>query len=99
MVEWMPSVLTGSGELTLDPIPAVDDDPAKAWETLADQLQALLDDSIDETVAAEMLAGMEPMDEMLRSSGHYGARVEVDDAADVVTRLIAFTGRNPHWSP
>lgn len=58
-----------------------------------------LDDSIDETVAAEMLAGMEPMDEMLRSSGHYGPRVQVDDDADVVTRLIAFTGRDPHWSP
>lgn len=54
-----------------------------------------LDERIDETLAAEMLAGMEPMDEMLRNSGHYGPRVDVPVDADVQTRLIAFTGRQP----
>lgn len=53
------------------------------------------DESLDEEVAAGMLAGMEPIDEMLRGSGHYGPRVEVPADADVVTRLIAFTGRHP----
>jgi uncharacterized protein (TIGR03086 family) len=54
-----------------------------------------LDEHIDATVAAEMLAGMEPIDEMLRSSGHYGPRVDAPAGADVQTKLIAFTGRRP----
>lgn len=51
--------------------------------------------SVDTAIAAAMLDGMLPMDEMLRASGHYGPRVMVPDDADVVTRLIAFTGRQP----
>lgn len=54
-----------------------------------------LDETIDEAVAAGMLAGMEPMDEMLRDSGHFGPKVEPPPGADVQTRLIAFTGRTP----
>jgi uncharacterized protein (TIGR03086 family) len=54
-----------------------------------------LDETIDETEAAGMLAGMEPMDEMLRQSGHYGPRVAVPDDANVITKLVAFTGRQP----
>ena len=54
-----------------------------------------LDETLDPEVVASMLSGMEPMDEMLRASGHYGARVEVPDDADTQTRLIAFTGRHP----
>ena len=42
-----------------------------------------------------MLAGMEPMDEMLRASGQYGPRVEVPDDAGVVARLMGFVGRDP----
>jgi hypothetical protein len=38
---------------------------------------------------------MEPMDELLRNSGHYGPRVLVAPGADVQTRLLAFTGRHP----
>ena len=53
------------------------------------------DDRIDEQSAAQVLAGMEPVDAMLRTSGHYGPRVDVDDDADAQTRLIAFTGRRP----
>ena len=55
------------------------------------------DERLDEEQAAGMLAGMEPIDEVLRGSGHYGPRVAVPDDADVVTRLIAFTGRDPSW--
>jgi hypothetical protein len=42
-----------------------------------------------------LLAGMEPMDEALRASGHYGPRTPVPDDADEQTRLLAFIGRTP----
>jgi uncharacterized protein (TIGR03086 family) len=54
-----------------------------------------LDESLDPTEVVGMLAGLEPMDEMLRASGHYGPRVDVPADADTQTRLIAFTGRHP----
>lgn len=38
---------------------------------------------------------MEPLDDMLRASGHYGPRVTVADDTDDQTALIAFTGRHP----
>jgi uncharacterized protein (TIGR03086 family) len=57
------------------------------------------DDTLDPRTCAEMLAGMEPMEEALRSSGHYGPRVEVPGDADAQTRLIAFIGRDPYWRP
>jgi hypothetical protein len=38
---------------------------------------------------------MEPMDAVLRDSGHFGPRVDVPADADEQTRLIAFTGRHP----
>ena len=54
-----------------------------------------LDETLDADEVAGMYAGMLPIDEMLRASGQYGARVEVPDDADVQTKLIAFTGRQP----
>ncbi len=53
------------------------------------------DETLDPQRCAEMLAGMEPMDEVLRQSGQYGAKVEVPAGADVQTRLLAFIGRDP----
>lgn len=53
------------------------------------------DETIDADEAAGMLAGLEQMEEILRSSGHYGPKVEAPAGADVQTRLIAFTGRRP----
>lgn len=53
------------------------------------------DETLDAEKCAEMLEGMRPMDEVLRQSGHYGPRVEVPDAADVQTQLLAFIGRTP----
>ena len=53
------------------------------------------DETLDPALCAELLAGMEPMDELLRSSGQYGPRVPVPDDADVQTRLLAFIGRDP----
>jgi uncharacterized protein (TIGR03086 family) len=57
-----------------------------------------LDETLDADIAREMLAGMEPMDDLLRSSGHYGPKQPAPDNADEQTRLIAFTGRDPHWT-
>ncbi|MGB0098877.1 MAG: TIGR03086 family metal-binding protein [Nocardioides sp.] len=57
------------------------------------------DEALDPSRCAELLAGMEPLDEMLRASGQYGARVAVPADADVQTRLIAFIGRDPAWEP
>jgi len=54
-----------------------------------------LDDRIDQTIASEMLIGMQPIDDMLRASGHYGPKVDVSPDADDQTKLIAFTGRQP----
>lgn len=53
------------------------------------------DEQLDPTEVHRMLVGMEPMDEILRASGHYGPRVAVPEDADELTRLIAFTGRRP----
>jgi len=57
------------------------------------------DDRLDPTFCAQLLAGMEPIDDMLRSSGQYGPRVAVADDADVQDRLFAFIGRDPRWTP
>jgi uncharacterized protein (TIGR03086 family) len=51
------------------------------------------DERLDPDRCAGMLAGMLPMDEAMRGSGHYGPRVEVPDDADAQTRLLAFIGR------
>jgi uncharacterized protein (TIGR03086 family) len=58
-----------------------------------------LDDTLPADLVVEMLIGMEPLDDMLRSSGHYGPRVAVPDDADQQARLIAFTGRDPFRVP
>lgn len=53
------------------------------------------DERLDADRCARMLAGMEPMDALLRSSGQYGPRVAVPGDADPQTRLLAFIGRHP----
>lgn len=57
------------------------------------------DASLDAEHCDELMAGMEPMDAMLRASGQYGPRVEVAAGADPQARLVAFIGRDPAWSP
>lgn len=44
---------------------------------------------------AQVLAGMEPLDEMLRASGQYGPRVDVPEDASAQDRLMGFIGRDP----
>jgi len=55
------------------------------------------DDRLDPDVCADLLGGMEQMEEVIRSSGHYGPRVEVPGDADAQTRLLGFIGRDPFW--
>jgi uncharacterized protein (TIGR03086 family) len=51
------------------------------------------DERLDSDRCARMLDGMLPMDAMLRTSGHYGPRVEVPEDADPQTKLLSFIGR------
>lgn len=53
------------------------------------------DEILDAAEVHRMLEGVEPYDEMLRTSGQYGPRVEVPIDADEQTKLIAFMGRQP----
>ena len=54
-----------------------------------------LDETLDSEEVHRMFKGMEPMDEALRQSGHFGPKVPVPDDADEQTKLLAFTGRQP----
>lgn len=53
------------------------------------------DERLDPHRCATMLAGMLPMDDLLRASGQFGPGVEVPADADPQTRLLAFIGRTP----
>ena len=57
------------------------------------------DDRLDPEFCAQMLAGMEPMAEVIYSSGQYGPPVPVPADADAQTRLLGFIGRDPQWRP
>jgi uncharacterized protein (TIGR03086 family) len=56
------------------------------------------DDRLDPDFCADILGGMAQMEDVLRSSGQYGPRVEVPADSDAQTRMIAFIGRDPFWS-
>lgn len=58
-----------------------------------------LDPGLDEDFAARLLAGMQPIEAVLRDSGHYGPAVPVPDDAPAVDRLMGFIGRDPAWRP
>jgi uncharacterized protein (TIGR03086 family) len=57
------------------------------------------DDRLDQDFCAQLLAGMERMEEVIRSSGQFGPRVTVKADADPQTRLLGFIGRDPEWTP
>ena len=57
------------------------------------------DDRLDSGFCADLLAGMEQLEEVIRSSGQYGARVPVKDDADAQTKMLGFIGRDPDWTP
>lgn len=56
-------------------------------------------DRLDAEFANQLFTGMEEYDEMLRSSGQYGPRVEVPETADITDKLVGFIGRDPSWTP
>jgi uncharacterized protein (TIGR03086 family) len=143
LVEWLPPFLAAGSGIHLPAGPSVDDDPAAAWQTHCDAVQALLDDPatagrvlsnphigelpldraidqfytadvfmhtwdlaratdqddrLDQDFCAQLLAGMEPIEEIIRSSGQYGPRVPVKEHTDPQTRLLGFIGRDPEWT-
>lgn len=53
------------------------------------------DETLDPAMCAALLAGMEPREEIIRSSGQYGPRVEVPAGAGPQTRMLGFIGRDP----
>lgn len=55
------------------------------------------DATLDPDRCAAMVAGMEPFEELMRSSGQYGPRVPVPDDAPAQDRLLGFIGRDPRW--
>ena len=57
------------------------------------------DDTLDPARCADLLAGMEPIEDVMRQSGQYGARVEVAEDADEQSRMLGFIGRDPLWQP
>jgi len=57
------------------------------------------DDRLDPEFCVVLLAGTQPLEDIMRSSGQYGPRVPVTDDADAQTKLLAFIGRDPRWTP
>jgi uncharacterized protein (TIGR03086 family) len=53
------------------------------------------DDSIDPDTAAVLLEFLTPNDEILRSSGTFGAKIDPPPDADAAIELLCFTGRQP----
>jgi len=45
------------------------------------------------------IAGVQPMLEMGRDGGWYGAAVTVEESAPPLHQLLAMTGRDPSWAP
>jgi uncharacterized protein (TIGR03086 family) len=56
------------------------------------------DDTLDPGRCVDLLSGMQPIEELMRGSGQYGARVPVPDDADPQTKMLGFIGRDPEWS-
>jgi uncharacterized protein (TIGR03086 family) len=57
------------------------------------------DDRLDPDFCALLLGGMVDFEDGMRSSGQYGARVDVPADADPQSRLLGFIGRDPLWKP
>lgn len=53
------------------------------------------DERLDEQRCKAMYEGMLPLDELLRSSGQFGPRVDVPEDASYQDKLIGFIGRQP----
>jgi len=58
-----------------------------------------VDPRLDPELCEVSSAAVGPNEESLRSSGLFGPAVAVPKRADAATRLVAFMGRDPEWSP
>jgi uncharacterized protein (TIGR03086 family) len=56
-------------------------------------------DDLDPGRCVDMLAGMQPIEKLMRDSGQYGPRVPVPDDSDPQSKLLGFIGRDPDWRP
>jgi len=56
------------------------------------------DDTLDADLCVELLAGMQPIEDLMRGSEQFGPAVPVPEDADPQSRLIGFIGRDPAWS-
>ena len=54
---------------------------------------------MDADFAADLLAGMQSIQDVIRGSGQYGEAVPVPSDAPVQDRLLGFIGRDPGWMP
>ncbi|WP_199429539.1 TIGR03086 family metal-binding protein [Qaidamihabitans albus] len=73
---------------------------ADIWMHSWDLAKALgREPDLGEERCSAALAAMEPVERMLRDSGHFGPAVPVADGASAQDRLMAFIGRDPAWSP
>ena len=57
------------------------------------------DDQLELQLCAGLLGGIETHEDVIRSSGQFGARVPVTDDADAQTKVLGFIGRDPTWTP
>src|SRR5262245_17247590 len=57
------------------------------------------DDRLDAGLCSELLAGMDQIEEAMRSSGQFGPRVGVPADAGPQVRMLGFIGRDPFWYP
>lgn len=71
---------------------------ADVWMHSWDLARALgQNPDLGEERCAQALAGMEPMEQVLRDSGQFGQRVDVPADASAQDRFIGFIGRDPYW--
>lgn len=56
-------------------------------------------DGLDAEECERLLAGMTPIEDVLRSSGQYGPAMPVAGDAPAADRMMAFVGRDPAWQP
>jgi uncharacterized protein (TIGR03086 family) len=81
LVEWVPAFLEPSA-IELAAGPSVDDDPAAAWATLRDGLQAILDDpGVHERVFSHPRLGELPLDEAIGRFIHGDVLIHTWDLA------------------
>ncbi|AXB42237.1 TIGR03086 family metal-binding protein [Amycolatopsis albispora] len=73
---------------------------ADIWMHTWDLAKALgREPELGEERCAAALAGMEPIEQVLRDSGQFGTAVPVAADAPAQDRLMAFLGRDPAWQP